>query len=621
MLRREQFLPYPKSLDVAAGGFLLPLAPPVAIQNVTRSTALVTKLTTALRARGLEPVFDAAAPAIRVTVTASATLPVDGYELHVTESSVQVSASSEAGAFYGICTLAQLIGLAPEDGAGVRLPALVIRDFPDFAARGVMLDVSRDRVPRMDTLFCLIDKLAGFKINQLQLYMEHTFAYAGHETVWRDASPFTPSELDELDRYTADRFIELVPNQNSFGHMQRWVTHARYRPLAECPDGFEHPWNPTREPYGLCATDPASLAFLDELYGQLLPHFRSTQFNVGLDETIDLGLGRSAAECAERGTERVYLEFLHRIHGLLAARGKKLQFWGDIINNKPELIPELPRDAVALEWGYEAEHPFAERAQRYRESQLQFYVCPGTSSWNSIGGRTGNAIANICSAATAGYDNGAHGLLVTDWGDNGHLQPQPVSELGLVLSALVSWDVNAARQPEAIPLSALLDRYSFADESGTLGQLVYDLGQVYALAGAQEINCSLLFSLLTSRDGHYDPTRVSIENLESALARVRELRGRLPSARPSGPDGALVLEELAWVARAMEFGCLLGLERAALGFDAPLSQVPAQKRLVLSRMLAELLEQHTRNWLRRSRPGGLRDSRRRLEQTLMQLVP
>ena len=54
-----------------------------------------------------------------------------------------------------------------------------------------MLDVARDRVPTIETLFALVDRLAGWKLNQLQLYMEHTFAYAGHEEVWRHADPYT----------------------------------------------------------------------------------------------------------------------------------------------------------------------------------------------------------------------------------------------------------------------------------------------------------------------------------------------------------------------------------------------------------------------------------------------
>ena len=67
---------------------------------------------------------------------------------------------------------------------GRNLPCLKIHDWPDFARRGVMLDISRGRVPKLETLLKLASRLADFKINELQLYTEHTFAYRDHQSVW-----------------------------------------------------------------------------------------------------------------------------------------------------------------------------------------------------------------------------------------------------------------------------------------------------------------------------------------------------------------------------------------------------------------------------------------------------
>ena len=59
---------------------------------------------------------------------------------------------------------------------------------PAFDRRGYMLDISRDRVPTMETLEWLVDVLSQLRFNELQLYVEHTFQYRGHERIWRDAS-------------------------------------------------------------------------------------------------------------------------------------------------------------------------------------------------------------------------------------------------------------------------------------------------------------------------------------------------------------------------------------------------------------------------------------------------
>ena len=198
-----------------------------------------------------------------------------------------------------------------------------------------------------------------------------------------------------------------------------------------------------KEPYSFCPIDPGSLALLEDMYDQLLPHFSSRLFNVGLDETWDLGEGRSKEICDQKGKGAVYLDFLKQIHALVTQHGRTMQFWSDIIvRDEPELVAELPRDVIALEWGYEADYPFAEHARLIAKSGRSFYVCPGTSSWNTLAGRTDNALGNLRNAAVNGFANGAIGYLNTDWGDNGHMQPLPVSYLGYLAGAAMSWNVG-----------------------------------------------------------------------------------------------------------------------------------------------------------------------------------
>jgi hexosaminidase len=284
-----------------------------------------------------------------------------GYDIEITPSAVRITAASPEAAFYAAQTLVQIFR---QHGDG-RVPCLEIEDRPDFRTRGVMLDISRDKVPTMATLFALVDQLAELKINHLQLYTEHTFAYRAHPQVWQNASPMTGDEILALDQYCRERFIELVPNQNSFGHMERWLKLPAYRDLAETPDGFTFPWG-VRHPGGfsLNPTDPRSMDFIEGLYGELLPHFTSPLFNVGCDETFDLGLGKSKAECDRRGKGRVYLDFLNQIHDRLQDHQRIMMFWGDIILSHPELLGQMPRDVVALYWGYEAGHPFDDHLKK-----------------------------------------------------------------------------------------------------------------------------------------------------------------------------------------------------------------------------------------------------------------
>ena len=544
----------------------------------------------------------------------------EAYRLDIGAAGVHVLATSKAGLFYGVCTLGQLLKLGARPGA-VSLPLLRIQDQPSFARRGVMLDISRDKVPTLETTLALVELLASLKINELQLYMEHTFAYAGHEKVWQDASPFTAQDIETLDAFCRERHIDLVPNQNSFGHMQRWLAFEPYRSeLAEAPNGFEHAWNPTREPYGLCPTDPRSLAFLSGLYDQLLPHFTSRTFNVGLDETFDLGLGRSKEACEARGTERVYLDFLKEIHETVGRRGFTMQFWGDIIIKRPELIPELPKDAIAMEWGYEHDHPFAENVAKFAAAGLRFYVCPGTSSWNTIAGRTENALLNIASAVKHGAQHGALGVLNTDWGDNGHLQPLCASYIGFMAGAAMSWKAEDAQAPLELPVAEWLDSYVFSDTDKRLGAITRDLGNAYRELGCRPHNASALFYFIAGRPGqpiqlpgtelqHFDAGLAYLANIDTELARVE----------PKDDESRRTRAELVWASDLLKAACRIGKARLAIGFNEPVSTLDLGVREALASELAPLIERHRTLWLGRNRPGGLRESAGQIERVLNQL--
>ena len=83
-----------------------------------------------------------------------------------------------------------------------------------FERRAYLLDVSRDRVPTNETLEWLAGALAALGFNELQLYVEHTFAYAGHEEVWQEASSLTPGDMQWLDRVCEANGVDLVANMN-----------------------------------------------------------------------------------------------------------------------------------------------------------------------------------------------------------------------------------------------------------------------------------------------------------------------------------------------------------------------------------------------------------------------
>ena len=278
---------------------------------------------------------------------------------------------------------------------------------PAFERRGLMLDISRNRVPTMDWLKTLIDALALLRYNELQLYTEHTFAYQTHGTVWKQASPMTAAEIREIDAYCSARGIELVPNQNSFAHLERWLRHPDYKHLAECPDGFEHPIAGWRTFGGTLAPTAESAAFIDTLYQELLPNFKSKRLHIGCDEPWELGQGRSQMRVDREGKHLLYLEFLNRLFALAEKHQHQAQFWADIILERPDLVPQLPKNVTPVIWGYEADSPLSEHCRIVAQAGFEnnFYVAPGAGNWNSFSGRLDVAEANIKLAAQEGPAN------------------------------------------------------------------------------------------------------------------------------------------------------------------------------------------------------------------------
>jgi hexosaminidase len=575
---------------------------------------------------------------IGLLITFDKTIEHDqGYRLTITGEQISIRAKDAAGAFYGVMTLTQVLqrygtlpdllssteqsGLTPMQvmkQRTVALPVLEVEDWPDFPRRGVMLDISRDKVPTMRTLTALVDKLASWKINEFQLYTEHTFAYRNHPDVWADASPITARQILVLDAYCKERFIDLVPNQNSFGHMHRWFEYEQYMPMAETEAGHETPWGDKRElPFSLTPANPDSLTFVEGLFDELLPNFTSQYFNVGADETWDLGQGRSKALCDEKGKGRVYLEFLLAIYERTKARGRTMQYWGDIIGNHPELVAELPKDAVALEWGYEADHDFPNTTERFAKAGVPFYVCPGTSSWCSIAGRTDNAIGNIRSAVENGLKHGAMGVLNTDWGDGGHWQPLPVSYLGFVYGAAVSWRFEGNKD---IDLAAVLDAFVFEDKGGVMGQLAVDLGNIYQKPGVHLHNSSVLFwaislpldALEKTAEDESLARRITqgmisagdaVEKMHQTVAAVDAIMATLPQAAMGCRDASLVVQEFMLAAELLKHGA----KRILV--------VAGDKSVTVADIgieFAELQEQYKAVWMARNRPGGLEDSLKRM---------
>lgn len=520
------------------------------------------------------------------------------YELVCNEKGIVLNAGDDAGVYYGLCTLQQVLQQSSR-----RIPHFKIKDSPDFEQRGVMLDISRCKVPALATLFSLIDSLAALKINQLQLYVEHTFAFSNHPLVWADSSPLTPEDLRQIKHYCRARFIDLVPNFNSFGHFERWLKHPEYHRFAECPDGFVHPLTNQVIPFGsTLKPNQTSLRLIKSLYDEYLPLFDSPCFNVGGDEPWELGTGWSRARCKKNGRSNVYLSHVQKIKELVNKHGRKTMFWADIVLKYPESLAMLSKDLIAMNWGYEANHPFRSECRQLAATGLPFYVCPGTSSWNSLTGRITNATKNLRNAAYQGLKHGATGYLITDWGDHGHHQYLPISYPGLASGACHAWHTNASTK---LDLNKLLSS-TFLSGQPQAAKLLTRLGKLPDLTHTKIRNGTIFNQLLFWDMQHESPEskRLTQKDLNTSVKRLSTLKEAVRGA-PTG----LVYSEIDNAIDMADHGLQrLLLHRGVITRKAP-----------VRRSLKRIIDRYQALWQARNRPGGLDESTHYLSQALKAL--
>ncbi len=535
------------------------------------------------------------------------------YVLKISNKEIIVVGHDFDALHYAKLSIKQLLEFSVSENLSV--PCLSIRDFPNFERRGFMLDISRDKVPTMETLYQIVDYLASWKINEFQLYTEHTFAYKNHKTVWEEYSPMTAEEIQELDEYCKKRYIDLVPNQNSFGHMENWLEHDEYLELAECPTTCQTIWGPSKR-HSLDPTNPKSLDLMQELYAELLPNFSSDYFNIGCDETVELGLGRSSDTCRQKGKGRVYLEYLIALNNEANKLGKQTQFWGDIIVNHPELISEIPQNMIPMVWGYDKNFPAGKNLPKFKDAGLDYYVCPGTSSWNSLIGRNHNGFKNLRKAAQMGKQYDAKGYLNTCWGDYGHWQPLSVSLPTIMLGSAYSWNCTGESLTN---LEFQLNHYIFKDTTENTAKAILKLGNAYLKNNIPNGNGNafhlMLFRYKWTIDGHYQTRDLNTEGLFAAEAEINEALEILENAYPQCEDAEIVIKEIKQAANLAKHGINLGVARL-IAKDKATENIPDNVKTELAEELRPLIKKHKELWIVRNREGGLHDSAGKLEKLL-----
>lgn len=364
----------------------------------------------------------------RHAINVPTTLTDEGYLLVATPEQVIVAGKTPAGTFYGLQTLKQLVR---GEGAQAFIPSVKIVDWPTMRWRGVSDDISRGPVPTVEYIKRQIRTEAYLKLNMHSFYMEHTFASDTHPLIGPEGGSLSFAEIKELVTYAQLYHVLLVPEQQTFGHLHKALRLEKYAELAETPYGDV-----------LSPQQPGSYKLIADWYAELNRLFPGPFFHIGADETFELGEGQSREVAREKGVGAVYFEHLNRVRDLLKPYNRRLMFWGDIALHHPDLIGQIPKDMIVMNWQYGARDDFWSSIKPFQDAGLQQFVCPGAQTWNQIFPNLDAASKNIANFVRDGQKAGAIGMMNTTWDDDG----ESLFEMAwhpIALGAAASWQERA----------------------------------------------------------------------------------------------------------------------------------------------------------------------------------
>lgn len=519
----------------------------------------------------------------------------DEYTLDITAEGVVIGASEEAGKFRALTTLRQML----KDGAELRLCS--IHDWPLVECRGYMLCIGWATY-NMQTLKELVDLMADLKYNELYLYMDNVrcYRYDAFPQYSEGFETLDGQTVEELDRYCQERFVELVPLQNSLGHMASWLAQPEFAHLG-LGDG-------TNNMFDLNPLDERTFEFIEKIYDSLLPHFSSKKVLVGLDEAHDLGKYQTKEEGDRIGVCKLFTNYLNRIAKLCKEKyGKTIMFFNDMLRPYPEGYFDIEdKEVTAMCWGYDLgpTQKTEKRVMDIAKAGIPFYVCPGDCNWNTYTGRYDTMNFNIRTMAELANDHGAKGYLLTNWGSTFYIW----RAIPLALAGQFSWDdggfQNGGKMKRHLTFAAeqYVDEYFFNGEN--VSRVLRRLAQTYLHETFRAHNgviadyvFTMPFDATYNRVGDFDILRSGDQfNTENVIWYVNRCLEDL--------ETLTVPEE--WKLEIVNAAkkTILANEMYRIRLDKAVTEEKKQELLAL---MDEIEEEHRKAWIKRYFKAGMED--------------
>jgi len=363
------------------------------------------------------------------------------YVLDVLPERIVVAGTTPVDTYYGMQTLKQL--LKCENGGAITVPAVNVRDFAQFAFRGVHLLTARDSLSYIGKL--IDEVLAPLKVNHIVLQTDK-IAWASHPEVTDQANFMPREDVPKLLEVARRHHITVTPLVQSPGHLEWAFRNGSNLDIAEDPE----------KPYCYCMSNPKSYEFIFSVMDEAIDLFGHPEYlHAGRDEFDMQGRMPCDEKCKAIGKEDLYIRDTIRIYEHLKSKGCKMMMWGDVLTKTGyrSRVGSLPKDIVINDWRYapSTEYP-----------TVDFYRSQGFP----VVGCTWYDPRNIFTFSSYAARCGIEGMMQTTWTgwktEYETLHDHPDQVYAYVLSAAWAWN----------PIRPALDALSYRPDC-VFGKLWY----------------------------------------------------------------------------------------------------------------------------------------------------
>lgn len=274
----------------------------------------------------------------------------ESYSIKVTAQKIVVNAATETGIIYALESILQLVR---EEEGSWKIPQLLIKDWPRYPWRGIMVDACRHWIPK-EVILRNLEAMGTLKMNvfhwhltEYQGFRLESKLFPGLHEEGSGGDYYTQDEIREVIEFAADRGIRVIPEFDLPGHSTSWF--IAYPELASAPgpyvlDSIFGILDPVMDP-----TREEVYDFLDRFFGEMSELFPDPYIHIGGDEVNATHwennplIQKFAEEKGMKDSHALQAYFNIRVQDLLSGHGKLMMGWDEIIH------PDLPKEGIVLQ--------------------------------------------------------------------------------------------------------------------------------------------------------------------------------------------------------------------------------------------------------------------------------